>query len=165
MPPIVGCMRLFSPLAVCILIMLSGCIPHVGNSPAPFMAVAREGDRLEMFHFACQDELLHEVTVQRIDEVLAGGVVNGPVLWQVRSTKGVATDRVILGETPSGFEVTVPLNSQLPLDRDISVSMRTSRFEETGVDVFTPSELRSDEVRVYYSEMPRQEFEAQTFDC
>ena len=159
---------MLSPLAVCGLVMLTGCIPHVGNSPAPFMAVgtaAREGDQLEMFYFPCRDELLLEVTVQRVDEALGGGLVDGPVLWQVRSAQGVATDRVTLGETPSGFEVAVPLDRPLPMDREILVEMRTSRFESADVDVFTPSELRSDEVQVYFGEMPREEFEAQNLDC
>jgi len=157
-------MRTLSPLLVSLLFMLTGCIPHLGTSPAPFMAVGREGKQLEMFYPSCRDDLLLEVTVRRIDAVRAGGLVDGPVLWQVQSAKGEAIYRVTLGETPSGFDVTVPLKGHLPLDRQISVEMRTARFENTDVDVFTPSELRSDEVQVYFGEMPREEFEAET-DC
>lgn len=153
------------PLVVCGLFMLTGCIPHAGTSPSPTMAVAREGDRLEMFYLACQDELLLEVTVQRIDEVLGGGLVDGPVLWQVRSAQGVAIDRVTLGETPAGFEVAVPLDGPLPMDGEILVGMRTTRFESADVDVFTPSKLRPDEVQVYFGEMPREEFEDQPAGC
>lgn len=160
-------MRTTSRLAgsAVLVVMLSGCIPHVGNSPAPTMAVGREGDELEMSYFPCDDELLLEVTVRRIDEVLGGGRVDGPILWQARSATGVATDGVVLGGTPDGFEVTVPLDGRLPLERELLVAMRTSRLESAEVDVFLPSDLAQDEVQAYFGEMPREEFETQDFDC
>jgi hypothetical protein len=134
--------RFGSLVAVAVaLVVLGGCSfwPRVGvrtnEARQPVVEIAR-----------CSGQGVTSV------ELIHGTFSSDPVIWRVES-EGVPVDSVTVGQTPPGFVETVPLTTIVRSDTAYQVVVR-STGSRTESEVFTPSELTTDRVRVNGSSEP-----------
>ena len=117
------------------LVALSGCsfVSRVGvrsnENRQPVVEIAR-----------CRGQGVTSV------ELLDGEFSSDPLIWRIESN-GAVVDEVTVGETPPGFVESVPLTTVVRSDTPYRVVVRQtgSHFDS---EVFTPSELTTDGVRV-----------------
>ena len=156
--------RMTAGLCLMSCIALGGCVPHIGTGPAASLGVLLDGSTAEV-RYLCDEARVYELTVQRIDEVIAGGGVRGPILWSIESSRGVPVSSIELGTPPEGFEERVRLEEPPARDDWLIVRLRTDPDEDVINVDFRLSEIEPDEVAVFSEEMPRDEFLAQDFSC
>lgn len=149
-------------MVIFLILGLTGCIPHIGTGPAPAVAVAYDGSQAAVL-YVCQEMRVSGVRVQRVDDT-SGGSAIGPILWHVTSTRGTPVSHVEIGETPTGFDVITPLKEPLPPNEKLWIVLETTEGHSLDVDTRL-SDIRADEVAVYYGYMSRPEFENQQFNC
>ncbi len=116
-------------LAVAIVVVVTACVPFRAE-PVPPIAIVRDGQVVEILYGRCPGESVSTVRVQRIDHS-AGGIVTGPVLWEIQSSAGTEVERIRVGGHIPGFRTIVPLDQQLPTKVPIVVDIQSSRFENS----------------------------------
>lgn len=141
-------------------VAVTACVPFRGE-PVPPIAVVRGDASVEVLYGRCAAERIKSISVQRVDAT-SGGVVSGPKLWEIESRTGIEADRFTVGETPTGFETTITLEGELPHDRELAITVKTSDFEGS-VDVRL-SDARPGLVYIDGENLELEEFKNRT-DC
>ena len=145
-------------VALCLMVAVSACIP---SDPASPIAFAREASGVEVLMTRC-DELIHEISVRRVDALRAGKIV-GPVLWAAESDSGAGVSGITIGAAPPGFRETVALEGPLPQDQELTVLLATSLVDMSG-DVLL-SDVEDGEVQARGEIVTREEFDRDRSDC
>jgi hypothetical protein len=140
--------------------LMAACIR--GEPLAP-IGVTYEGGSVGILYGGCKGEQVREVSIKEVLPTDRGGIVTGPVHWRIRSDEGLELERFSVGDPPLGFQELEPSDGALPTDRDLSISILTTRSQgNAGV--------RLDKIKpgfVYFGgeNVTGEEFARQTGDC
>jgi hypothetical protein len=140
--------------------LLSGCIR---GEPIPQIGVARQGEDVEVFYGRCKQDRVMRVSIRVVEPDDKGGIVTGPVIWEIRSEEGSKVDQFVVGVTPPDFETIVPAKEPFPVNEQLSVSVKDSRFEGSiGVRI---AAIKDGSVFFDGKSIPLEEFERQRPMC
>ena len=123
-------------------IALGACSPSSGNHTIG-AKLAPDGRGIQVVFVPCPGQKVISVELVATNDAVIGDDKD-PVLWRIEAPGGVAAEKFVVGQTPSGFTSPVPLRAEPPAGQPLGILLDTS-LGQTAVG-FTVRQLRPDAV-------------------
>jgi hypothetical protein len=123
-------------------IALGACSPPSGNHTIG-AKLAPDGRGIQVVFVPCPGQKVISVELVVTNDAVIGDDKD-PILWRIEAPGGVAAEKFVVGQTPSGFTSTVPLRAEPPAGQPLGILLDTS-LGQTAVG-FTVQQLRPDTV-------------------
>jgi hypothetical protein len=92
---------------------------------------------VEVVYAACPGELVQRVVLYRLHE----GFDNEKIIWEIRAAGGEFLERAVVGTTPKGFELVVPLRRSPSASAPLALQV-DSDLQSISRIAFSVSDLR-----------------------
>lgn len=134
------------------------CDPYIGLGSQAIGVSRAAGGQVLVRWVSCRGEVLERVQlILVVGDDPAVGDEDDPVLWEVVAIEGAQPTpaRIVVGDTPPGFEEAKPLTSPIRPGRPYAILIDSNQARGLDALEFDPASLRADRIfsmDAYYTE-------------
>ena len=137
--------------------MVASCDPSIGLGSQAIGISSAAGGQVLLRWVSCRGEVLERVQLIRVmGDDPAVGDEDDPVLWEIVAIQGAQTTptRIVVGDTPPGFEEAKPLTSPIRPGRPYAILVDSNQVRGLSALEFDLGSLKADRIlstRGYYT--------------
>jgi len=138
--------------------LVVSCDPYIGLGSQAIGVSRAAGGQVLLRWVSCRGEVLERVQfIQVVSDDPAVGDEDDPVLWEIVAIEGAQTTpaRIVVGDTPPGFEEAKPLTSPIRPGRPYAILIDSNQARGLDALEFDLASLKADRILStggYYTE-------------